>query len=134
MIKLCNEIKDLRRFGSVLGLIFIILGTINFLKGQILWYPWFFGLAVIIISFVILCPMRIKPIFIIFSKVGHAIGWINTRILLILIYFIFVTPIAFVMKIFGKDLLNRKIDKSATSYWTRRTITKPGKSELEKQF
>lgn len=75
-----------------------------------------------------------KLLFVIFTKIGHAIGWINTRVLLALIYFILIIPIALVMKIIGRDPLIRKIDKNEMSYWVKRATIKPTKKKLEKQF
>ena len=37
-----------------------------------------------------------------------------------IIFFIVITPIGLIMRLIGKDLLNKKIDKSLTSYWNKR--------------
>lgn len=134
MAKSRNEIKDLRQFGTALAIILFIFGTVNFFKGRIYWYPWFFASGVIIVILVLAAPKSIKPIFKVFTKGGHAIGWVNTRIILALIYFLIITPIAIVMKIFGKDPLDRKIDKGKASYWIKCAHTKDIKTGLEKQF
>lgn len=134
MPKQRNEIKDLKQFGSALAAILLVFGVINFLKGRIGFYPWFFGLSVVTILLVLVAPKCIKPIFIVFSKIGHAIGWVNSRIILALIYSIFVTPIAIVMKVIGRDPLNRKIDKKETSHWIKHATVKATKENLEKQF
>ncbi len=76
----------------------------------------------------------LKNVYAVFLKVAHAIGWFNTRAILIVIYFLFITPIAVVMKLFGKDPLNRKIDRNASTYWAKRPVLKAGKERLERQF
>ena len=38
-----------------------------------------------------------------------------------LVYFLTVLPTGLIMRLFGKDLLNRKLDKNAKSYWIERT-------------
>lgn len=129
-----NEIKDLKQFGLVLSGIFLIFGVVNFLKGRINIYPWFFGLSAVAILTALTTPKCIKPIFIVFTKVGHAIGWVNSRIILSFIYFIFIAPIAIIMRIAGRDSLNRKIDTKEASYWVKRVTTKSTKEKLEKQF
>lgn len=134
MTKPRNELKDLKQFGSVLAGILLVFGVINFLKGRTGWYPWFFSLSIVTISLVFLAPKYIKPVFVIFTKIGHAIGWVNTRIILMLIYFILITPIALIMRMLGKDPLNIKIDKNETSYWTKHANVKAAKEKLEKQF
>lgn len=134
MTKPRNELKDLKQFGSVLAGILLIFGTINFLKGRTNVCFWLFGFAVITIFLVLAAPKHIKPIYVIFSKIGHMIGWVNTRIILTLIYFGFITPIALMMKIFGRDSFNRKINKSEMSYWVKHVTAKATKEKLEKQY
>ena len=36
------------------------------------------------------------------------------------VFFVVVTPIGLVMKIMGKDLLNKKYDEKKISYWKKR--------------
>ena len=37
-----------------------------------------------------------------------------------LVFFLTVLPTGIIMRLLGKDLLNRKIDRSATTYWVKR--------------
>jgi len=48
--------------------------------------------------------------------VGHALGWINTRIILGILFFVLFSPIGITMKLFGKDPMARKFDKKKESY------------------
>ena len=41
-------------------------------------------------------------------------------VLMGIVFFIVITPIGLIMRLIGKDLLNKKIDKSLTSYWNKR--------------
>ncbi|MFA5142886.1 MAG: SxtJ family membrane protein [Candidatus Omnitrophota bacterium] len=134
MAKPRAELKDLRQFGLASAGIFLALGAVNYFKCRATWYTWFLGLGVVTALMALAAPKSMKPVFIIFKKVGHAIGWINTRIILALIYFLFITPIAIVMKALGKDPLNRKIDKDITSYWVKHAPAVSPKERLEKQF
>ncbi len=74
---------------------------------------------------------RLYDYWMLFAK---ALGWVNTRILLSLIYFIVFTLFRMVSIIIGKDLLDRKIEKDRESYWQSREV-KPFKKELyRRQF
>lgn len=134
MAKKHNELKDLRQFGIVLAAMLIIFGLIYFFNGRGAWYPWFFGLGLIVFCMTIIMPKSLRKTYSVFTKVAYAIGWFNTRIILVLIYYCILSPIAFLMKIFGKDLLKRNIDKSVSSYWVTRQQVKSIKEQLEKQF
>jgi hypothetical protein len=129
-----DEIKDLRQFGIVLAGVLTVLGFIHFLRARTVLSENFAlsGGAVLILALIM--PKALKGIYGIFKKVTHAIGWFNTRVILIAIYFLILAPIAILMKISGKEFLDRKIDKKADSYWIKRTVFAVSKEQLEKQF
>ncbi|MDD5136092.1 MAG: SxtJ family membrane protein [Candidatus Omnitrophica bacterium] len=134
MAKSRNELKDLKQFGMALAGILLALGAVNLFKGRTNWYPWFFSLSIASILLALLAPKHIKPVFTLFTKVGHVIGWVNTRIVLTIIYFLIITPMALIMKVIGKDPLDRKIEKDRVSYWVKRAVVKTPGERLEKQF
>ena len=55
----------------------------------------------------------------IWLKLAMALGWINSRIILSVIYFIFLMPIAWMSKLFTRDPLALRKDKRATLFITR---------------
>ena len=61
-------------------------------------------------------PAALGPVYKVWMKIGHALGWINTRIILGIIFFILFAPIALMFRIFGRDSMERKLDDSAQSY------------------
>jgi len=134
MQKMRNESKDLRHFGEVLAFILIIFGAIQFLKHRILLSEWLAASGLIIICASLIKPLVLKPVYAVFLKVTHAIGWFNTRVILVVIYFVVITPIAVVIRIFGKDPLDRKIIKQAHTYWVKRPADRTDKVKLERQF
>ena len=48
---------------------------------------------------------------------ANALGWVNTRILLVLVFFVVITPGAIVMRLFGKDLLSQRLEPGTETYW-----------------
>ena len=134
MAKKRDEIKDLKQFGLVLAGILLILGGVNFFKGRVGWYASLFSIGMIAAFLALIAPRSLKLPYKVFTKIAHAIGWFNTKVILILIYFVIITPIAIILRISGKDPLNRKIDKNEISCWTKRLITRPAKESLERQF
>lgn len=53
-----------------------------------------------------------------------ALGWFWTRVFLSIFYYLIITPTGLLLRLFGKDLLDKKIDKSAKSYWIKRDLSK----------
>jgi hypothetical protein len=123
---------------TILGLLFLLLGTA--VGGyQLLWkgapVGWYW-----IIAGVVLCLLRlITPLFqqlysfwLAFSVI---LGYFVSRILLTIIFFIVITPMALIFRVIGKDPMDRKLDRKAVSYWTQREPEAESTVErYEKQF
>lgn len=134
MKKTRDELKDLRQFGITLSLILILLGAIHFVRHRMVISQWFFSIGLIVLCLSALKPVLLRSVYAVFLKIAHAIGWFNTRVILIVIFFVVVTPISVIIRIFGKDPLNRKIDKGAPTYWTKRQKESSVRTSLERQF
>ncbi|MBL7872721.1 MAG: hypothetical protein JNM78_13980 [Cyclobacteriaceae bacterium] len=83
------------------------------------------GIAVLCIFF----PFVAKWIEWAWLKLAIALGWINSRILLSIIYFIFLLPIAWLSRLFTKDPLKLKAINEPSLYLTRDHLYK--KEDLE---
>ena len=58
----------------------------------------------------------VAPLFKVWMKVGHVMGWINTRIILGILYFGLITPMGVIMRMFGWDSMRRALSRDAESY------------------
>ena len=101
--------KTLREFGFLMGLIFpFLIGWILPLIGGHSFRTWtlFISVPSIILAFtnpiLLLYPYRA------WMKLGHILGWVNSRIILGLVFFIVLQPIALIMRILGHDPLRTK--------------------------
>ena len=64
-------------------------------------------------------------------RLGILLGAIVSPIVMGIVYFAVITPIGLIMKLFGKDVLNLKIDKNKNTYWT---LKKKIPSKMKDQF
>jgi len=115
-----DEIKEIKKFGFGLTALLCIIGGWHCYKGHINVYVWFFGFAGLVIILSFFAPIILKPLFKVITTVGSAIGWVNTRIILGIIFYLVFTPIGLFSKLIGKDLLEERIDKETTSYWVKK--------------
>lgn len=129
-----DEIKEIKKFGFGLTALLCIIGGWHCYKGHVNIYVWFFGFAGLVITLAFFAPIILKPIFKVITTVGNAIGWVNTRIILGIIFYIVFTPIGLISKLIGKDLLRERIDKDAKSYWVTKDAGLLAKERFEKQF
>jgi hypothetical protein len=64
-------------------------------------------------------------------KLGEILGLIIAPIVMAIVYFIVLTPISLIVRVFGKDILDMKFDKKLESYWINR---KKNLGSMKKQF
>jgi hypothetical protein len=108
--------RELRHFGFLLGFLIVLLFSgIPFLRHHtlVVW-PWLAAIALWI-------PALVAPGWLSYSRrgwtaLGEALGWLNTRVILSLVYFIVVMPIGLLMRLAGRDPMQRKRDPAASSY------------------
>ena len=86
--------------------------------------------AIIFLTLGLLNSKILTPLNKIWFKFGLILGKIISPIIMSIVFFIVVTPISFIMRILGKDVLNLKYNNNK-SYW----IEKSGpKSKMKNQF
>ena len=109
-----------RGFGIVFFIVFLVISFWSF-RGdfnQVKIIPLvisFIFLALGIINSKILTPLNK-----LWFKFGLLLGAIVAPVIMGFIFFIVVTPIGLLMRLFGKDLLRKKFNKSVKSYWIKR--------------
>lgn len=108
--------KELRQFGFLVGAVFTIIGLWPLVfRGEPvrLWVAGMGGLLIVIGG---LLPSVLAPIHKGWMWIGYILGWINTRILLGIVFYALVTPIGLVFRLMGKDTMRQTIAKSSTTY------------------
>ena len=128
-------IKQIRQFGLLVGIVLVAVGCWQLYR-QI--YPivrivlWSIGGFLFVSG--LLWPQILKPLYVLWMLLAHMLSWVNTRIILGVIFYLIFTPIALVMRIAQRDGLQKKINKNASSYWTQRTAPENIKEHFERQF
>jgi hypothetical protein len=128
-----NRNSEMRKFGFTMGTIIVILFGLLlpwlFEHDYPLW-PWIaagvFWLAAAT------APASLAPVHSTWLQIGHALGWINSRIILGLMFYTVFFFVAVLMKLLGKDPMSRKIDKTLDSY--RMQSEERASDHLEKPF
>lgn len=111
----------------------LAIGLFLFLKANSAYKAyWFSGLIFFVLAQFL--AAHLKPIYEIWMTLAFCLGWINTRVILILVYYALVTPIGLIAKLFRKDFLNLKLDKNAQSYWQKKEPAGCGKESYERIF
>ena len=111
-----TEKKQLRDFGLLVGGIFTVIGIWPMLfRGEPL-RLWAIGIGPTLMVLGIVLPSVLLPIHKAWMWIGHVLGWINTRIILGIVFYGLVTPIGIVFRLMGKDTMQQAFAESSQSY------------------
>ncbi len=110
--------NNLRKFGITLGLAFLIITLLLVARHEHSLSPFLISIIFFVLAFIM--PILLKPIYIIWMRLAFMLGWINTRLILFIIFYLVFTPIGILMRLFRVDSLDKKIDKNKESYWRRK--------------
>ncbi len=127
-----SDKSALRTFGITIGLILMIFAGFLFWKEKEIFYIFFtLGVALCFLSSAI--PYLLKPFYWIWMILATILGWVMTRVILSLLFYLILTPIGLIGRLFGKQFVELRWDKSKKSYWNYRSgMPVPG--DYEKQF
>ncbi len=125
--------KDLRKFGLTIGIAFVLLAVLLFITKKSS-FPYFGSLGLLLIIIGLAVPGILKPLNKIWMSLAIVLGWIMTRVILIILFYLAITPISLLAKLFKKDFLEMKIDKNKNSYWQKRERKKFDPLDFERQF
>jgi multisubunit Na+/H+ antiporter MnhG subunit len=70
----------------------------------------------------------VRPIFVGLSVIAYPIGFVLSHVLMAAIFYFVVTPIGLVFRLLGRDVMGKKLDPAAQSYWRDRGPQRPASS------
>ena len=124
------KIGSNRNFGLVFFFVFLIVGLWPLLnEGS--FRIWSIIIAIIFSILGLTNSKLLTPLNILWFKFGLFLGSIISPIVMGIVFFLVVTPTGFIMKIMGKDILNKKYDNGKKSYWINRDKSK---TTMKQQF
>ena len=105
--------KELRKFGFVFGFgLPLFIGFLIPALGGHTFKPWTILIAIPTLLISTFKPSLLSIPYKIWMKIGYILGWINSRIILGLIFILVLIPISSIMKLFKYDPLKRKFTES----------------------
>ena len=125
--------SGLRQFGITTGIIVAVLFGVFFPwlleAGFVLW-PWV--LCGLLALMGLVAPMSLRPVYKIWMRFGLMMSRFTTPLIMGLVFFLVITPVALVMKIMGRDPMKRKLAHDQTTY--RVTSARSARERLERPF
>lgn len=128
--------RDLRKFGLVVGGVFLALGLFFWLpKFHKPWFWWLIAIGLPLELLGLFYPRSLKWVNFVWMTLAMILGALVSTILLTLLFYLLVTPLGLVARMAGKDFLRQKLEPRGTSYWIIRDASSPKpKQAHERQF
>jgi hypothetical protein len=127
-----SDKKELKKFGLTIGTVLQLVGIVLLIYGNAI-APIFVIIGSVMLVISLTFPILLLPLQKIWMSLAVVLGFIMTRVILSVLFYLVITPINFISRIFSKDFLDLKIDKEKKSYWNLRD-EKYEKSSTEKQY
>jgi hypothetical protein len=116
-------IKDYKNFGLIVGSLVAIFGANNVI---------FLFLSLFLLLPALIYPKILELPYKLWMKLADILGFIMTRVILIILFYLILTPTTIILKIINKDLLNLEFEPNKPSYWINKD--KLDKTSLLKQY
>jgi hypothetical protein len=124
------KISSNRSFGLVFFVVFLLIAIYPLTNNEEI-RIWSIIVSFIFLFLGLLKSKFLSPLNILWFKFGVFLGKIVSPLIMGIIFFLVVTPIGLLMRLFGKDILHLKLNKKKSTYW----IEKSGvKSMMKNQF
>lgn len=116
-----DDVSALRRFGWQMAIAVVLLFglLLPWLFGYLLpWWPWWLAAALLLLAFtapkLLYWPSRF------WLAIASVLGWLNTRVLLALVFYLVVTPLGWLLRLLGKlDYQAAPPAANSTSFWRK---------------
>lgn len=133
-LKLINKSDEaVKKTGLTLGVVLILIALLLWYLGKASFsYISIAGGLFVILSFIAIPVLR--PFHKIWMMLALLMGFVMSRVILTLLYYLVLTPIGLLAKIVGKKFMPLGFDKKASTYWEKREFTVKQQIDYDRQF
>lgn len=128
-----DDLPSERKFGLSVGCILLVLSGLPLISGRAP-HVWLIVPAIPLIVFALVKPSMLVVPNRLWFRFGLLLHAIINPIVLSLLFFLVVTPVALAVRLAGKRLLQRHFDPDAKSYWMLRDPPGPDAASIRNQF
>ncbi len=108
--------RELRRFGLVITAPLLVIGCVLIWRGRA-GGPYVIAVAVLFLLAAVVFPTILRPVERAWMALAGVLSLIMTYVILAITFFLVITPMGLILRMLGKDLLQKKFDSEKSSYW-----------------
>ena len=124
---------EARKTALIVAAALLVIAVWNYHRGRVTIVAVAVGLSGTLVFIGLLVPHAARLFHKAWMKFAEGLGYINSRVLLTLVYYLVFTPYGFVSRLVGRDTLGRR-GGSQESYWTERKSTRQSPEQFERLF
>lgn len=116
--------RDLKWFGVVLFLLFLLLGSVVYWRtgtSRVSVALWLAG-TVFGAVYYLISPLQ-RPLYLGFMHLVYPIGWVVSHLLFAFIFYLLITPIGIILRVLGHDSMQRHVGGDVATNWVKRDST-----------
>ena len=115
-----------------MGIAFLVISSLFFFRQK--YAGAMYSLVISCVFFIIglVLAALLKPVYIVWMRLAFILGWVNTRIILVIMFYLIFTPVGLAIKLFRIDLLERK--KKVRTYWRNKGKVDFNPLDYERRF
>ncbi len=118
--------ENLRKFALLIGGVVLVFAAYSIWKNGVM--PGIVLLSALGISLIgigVVKPAMLRPIYKGWMTLAFVIGWFVSHFILIIFYYFIFSPVAFILRLSGKQFLDVDFRKKRASYWVPRDSSRP---------
>lgn len=129
--------RALRSFGLLVGAVFLAIAGVVFWR-----HNWITGttegvlagIGAVLVLFGWIYPLALRPVYYVWMGLALVLGYVMTRIILTIVFYVVVTPIGLIRRMLGHDSMNRELRPEQATYWLKKTYPDESPNRLEKLY
>jgi hypothetical protein len=127
--------RQLNQFGFIWLGFLALFGVVAFFKfgsPQVARWLWIAAVVVPILGWLV--PAFMRLVFLGMSYLAWPIGFVVSHVVLAVVYYLVLTPIGLLTRLFGYDSMKRRFDREVASYWVERSSESADPRRYFRQF
>ena len=125
--------KQARKTSLLVGSVLLLVAAWNYHRGRMTVVEVFGALGALLVLVGLLVPPAARAFHAGWMKFAQALGWVNSRVLLTLLFYGVFAPYGFFSRLSGRDPLRRRA-RGGETYWTTRARTRQTREQFERLF
>jgi uncharacterized protein YybS (DUF2232 family) len=129
-----TESQEARRFGVILTIILLALASLSLWRHHTGRATGLIAGSVVVLVLSLVALSLWVRVFRLWMKFAEALSWVMTRVLLILFFYVILTPVGIVMRLLGKAPLDLRWRDGKPTYWIDKPEVEYSIERYMKQF